>query len=564
MPLHSDDRALFERCLLAFERGTPPEPADARAFFDALAGYHDGGDDLVARALSLAASPPFSDSRRADDALERFIRDFDRPALVRAAAGALTRRWRALAAGAPLTGVTARRAVRMARSYDHAPAADRFTWAWLARPGGVTLAARIAPGAELGLDVLDPVLPELLSGDLDDDAIALFGALVLHSSWIARRVLLNQVGGPEHAPLLPSLARASTLVDPTTALALVGALGRIGHPAAEHPLATILLKPDPGPDLAILAALAELGTTTYLETLRAFARDAPDATTRAAALAAVDAISTRAARGGGLTLVDGGDLSGALSPSASAGSGALSAPGGAPAPGAPEAATSNDAGAPAPPRAPRAEDPFHALVRRRVDEGALDHVAPTALAQANWLSLAAAPRRVPGLFVITDAPVVPFAVAGAGFALLLSAVFHSVMISLLLVPVVVATSAPGLSSLRRAWRHRRLLRDGLPSLGEPSAYDHARAGRTISFLTGDNRRLAPFVPMPEHDSRLERGLQPLLYDPETGDAELFAFIEGVELAPSGELLSRRSAQVYGALSIALFVFGLVVQVLSLL
>ncbi len=126
--------------------------------------------------------------------------------------------------------------------------------------------------------------PEHTAAELE-----LLEELYINGSWLGRRILLRRLG-PEHAYLIPTLARVASRADPTTRRSLVAALARIGHVSAEPILVTLLGEVEPGVLPDVLGVLATLGTRACLPHLPELRELHPGLADRVdATLSAIDA-----------------------------------------------------------------------------------------------------------------------------------------------------------------------------------------------------------------------------------------------------------------------------------
>jgi hypothetical protein len=143
----------------------------------------------------------------------------------------------------------------------------------------------------------------------------------LHTAapWVHRRVLLGAIGAPEHAPFVPALVRMGRRTDPSTRLAIVEALVRIGSAAAEPFLIRVLGDSERPIARAATAGLTAFGTRAALEGLFDFTLHEQDAETARAAMVAIASIRRRhpapegTPEAGALTVAPGATDAGSLS-----------------------------------------------------------------------------------------------------------------------------------------------------------------------------------------------------------------------------------------------------------
>ena len=315
MPWEPSERELLSRCVTDARAGTPVNSGQLSRFYKALAGCPSlttpeppGADlKLCGEVLSVAGRPPLDASRRAESTLHTLARS-SLSADVRAkAARALADYWRdhRPTHASHASELAAHEALGPNVRIDLALAANTDE--------SIRLAAGLLPDSSLPLDRLKAIHEWLVAMPGRTQAHGeLLEELYASGSWLGRRILLKGLG-PDHAFVIPTLARVAARADPTTRRSVVAALGRIGHVGAEPILVTLLGEVEQGVLLEVLGVLATLGTRASLPGLsQARERhpgllDAIDAT-----IAAIDERHPVDAAAGALSLVEAG-AAGALS-----------------------------------------------------------------------------------------------------------------------------------------------------------------------------------------------------------------------------------------------------------
>lgn len=113
---------------------------------------------------------------------------------------------------------------------------------------------------------------KVLAQHREPEALAALAAIYRASTWLERRVLLDDVGEPGHAVFLPILVTLARTAEPTTQAAVVEAIRRVGHPGGEPLLLHLLRSGDPGLRGRVVAALRGVGTRAALGPLYEAAR----------------------------------------------------------------------------------------------------------------------------------------------------------------------------------------------------------------------------------------------------------------------------------------------------
>lgn len=101
----------------------------------------------------------------------------------------------------------------------------------------------------------------------EPEAVATLEAVYRESTWLERRVLLDDVGDPGHAVFLPIFVTLARTTEPTTQAAVVEASRRIGHPGGEPLLLHLLRSGDLGLRSRAVSALEVVGTRAALAPL---------------------------------------------------------------------------------------------------------------------------------------------------------------------------------------------------------------------------------------------------------------------------------------------------------
>ncbi|MEZ4269508.1 MAG: HEAT repeat domain-containing protein [Myxococcota bacterium] len=155
---------------------------------------------------------------------------------------------------------------------DGRPAVERLLLAESAERWGLASIPGTLAEFKPPLSWLRELNQKVLAQHREPEASAALEAIFRVSTWLERRVLLDDVGDPGHAVFLPILVTLARTAEPTTQAGVVEAIRRIGHPGGEPLLLHLLRSGDPGLRGRVVAVLRTVGTRAALAPLYEAAR----------------------------------------------------------------------------------------------------------------------------------------------------------------------------------------------------------------------------------------------------------------------------------------------------